>query len=104
MKQSVIVFLSAILLMSCAHYSDGSSVWSGWLWIIPALIAIGFVIFAIKAWRAYNSGTVEGGGSGKGPTRNVPGRPPMKNNGAMWFAIILFIAFWVVVFAINHAR
>lgn len=98
--------LSTMFLISCSHYANdpSTSVWSKGLWIIPVLIGIGFFVYAIKAYRAYNSGTVEGGGSGKGPTHDVSGRPPMYKNGAFWFAVILFVAFWVVVYVVNHGR
>lgn len=113
-----LIFLLPILfLVSCAHYVDDptKSVWSGQLWIIPVAIAIGFFICAYNAWRAWNSGTIEGGGRGRhgedyGPVHDVTGpkgeklHPPMKNNGYMWFAIILFVAFWVVVYVVNHGR
>lgn len=105
------------LLTSCGHFHDDptKSVWSGGLIVIPILIAIGFVICAYKAWRAYNSGTIEGGGLTKdgrdlGPVHDVTGpngekiHPPMYNNGWMWFAIILFVSFWVVVYIVNNSK
>jgi hypothetical protein len=108
MKQ-LFAFLVSIIwlgLLSCAHFANdpSTSVWAGGLWILPLLIAIGFFVFAYKAYKAYTGGTVEGGGSLKGPTRDVNGKPPMKNNGALWFAVILFVAFWVVVYVVNHGR
>lgn len=102
----LLFLLPILLLISCAHFHDDPtlSVWAGGLWIIPALIAIGFFISAYRAYVAYNSGTVEGGGGGKGPTRDVNGKPPMYKNGWLWFAVILFVAFWVIVYVVNHGR
>lgn len=100
-----LLFLLPILfLVSCAHYPDGTSVWSEGLWILPVLIAIGFFLSAYRAWVAYNSGTVEGGGGGK-PYKDLgKGKPPMKNNGWLWFSIFLFVAFWVVIYVVNNGK
>lgn len=106
-----LLFLLPILfLVSCAHYPDGTSVWGEGLWLIPLIIAIGFFLSAYRAWKAYNSGTVVGGGYPYGPTRDVTGpkgekiKPPMYKNGWLWFSIILFVAFWVVVYVVNNGK
>ena len=111
MKRLLFILFS-LALFSCAHYKDDptKAVWSEGLWIIPLLIAIGFIVFAIRAWVAYNSGTIEGGSYETGPVRDIRGpkgekvKPPMYKNGNFWFAVILFIAFWVVVIIVNNGR
>jgi hypothetical protein len=106
MKRLLFIIIAALGFTSCAHFHDSNvSVWAGGLWIIQALIAIGFFICVYHVWQAYNSGTVEGGGNDKPYVDYGKGvKPPMKWNGWLIFAIIAFVAFWVVVYAVNHGR
>lgn len=108
MKQLFYFLIVATLFTSCSKFADGQSVWAEGLWLLPVLIAIGFGLAVYRAWVAWNSGTVIGGGYPHGPKRDVTGpngekiRPPMYKNGWLWFAVILFVAFWVVVYVVNR--
>lgn len=99
------LFLIALAMTSCAHFHDEptKSVWSGGLWIIFWLPFLGSIFFLYRAWIAYNSGTVEGGGYPYGRTRDVKGKPPMYKNGWLWFGIILQVAAWVICYIVNRS-
>ena len=51
------LFLCLLFLGSCAKHADGTSVWAGGLWLVPALFSIGVLIFGYKTIKGYQSGS-----------------------------------------------
>lgn len=100
MKKVILFCLVAIMLTSCGHHSDGTSVWAEGLWIIPLLPAIGAVIWFIAAYRSSKSGStinpIKGGGEG--------GNVPIYKSPFFLYAVCCVIAVVVIIFWVNAEK
>lgn len=106
MKKSLLLIASMFLflLTGCTHYADGTSVWSGGLFILPLLTVIGAAIFGYQAYKAHNSGftqqvkdfNAEGKLIG---VRTVEGdeKIPYYKIGQFWFSVALVVATIIIV-------
>lgn len=54
--KNLLFILFCFLLGSCAKFSDGTSVWSDYLWIIPAALFVGFALSTYRGIKAWKSG------------------------------------------------
>ncbi|MBN8668778.1 MAG: hypothetical protein J0M30_14870 [Chitinophagales bacterium] len=83
----------SMMFTGCGKFSDGTSVWSEGLWIIPTLTFIGGLIFLYFGYRASRSGSeryekVNGVDKLVSSDENVP----LHKTGQFVFAVILFLA------------
>lgn len=99
MKKVILFSLVSILLMSCGHYADGTSVWSGGLFIIPWLTGIGSAIFFVIAFLKSKSGSEQQlpGGGYIQSKENVP----IYKIGQFYFACALLVATVVIILMVN---
>ena len=96
--------LVVFTLASCGKFhDDGTSVWQGMLWVIPAITLIGSAIFFYKSYQSYKSGTVvqksreEGGGF----RYDKDIKTPIYKMGFFWFGIALFVATVIIIIMVN---
>jgi hypothetical protein len=106
MKKTLLLFASLISLMlvSCTHYADGTSVWSGGLFILPLLTLAGAAIFGYQAYKAHNSGFTqqvpikdETGKIIGGKTIEGDEKVPYFKIGQFWFSVALAVATIIIV-------
>lgn len=92
---------ACVLLSSCGHHRDGTSVWAEGLGIIPAILFAGSSIFFVQAYLASRSNSTQQTASGiKDNTGNVP----IYQLGKFWFGVALFVAAHVVIIVVNSER
>ena len=103
MKKVILFSLMAILLTSCGHFEDGSSVWQGGLFIVPLLTFLGAVWFGYKAYKAHNSGSWVIGPDGE-TTNKDGGNVPYTKIGWTWFSAALLVATIVIVIMVNSDK
>jgi hypothetical protein len=82
------LLFSLLILTSCGHYSDGTSVWAGGIGIIAWVIGILAAMCTYFTYRSYTSGSVGPDGV-KNPSAT---RRPLTTIGVFWFAVILWCA------------
>ena len=100
MKNLILVFFASLLLTSCGHYRDGSSVWQAGMWIAPLLTFIGFAYFLTTAWKSSRSGSNINIKYGGGESGNVP----IWKLGRFYFAVIFFLATIAIIWAVNAEK
>lgn len=93
-------FILCLFLFSCGHYADGTSVWSGGLFIIPIITSIGSAIFFYQAYKSYKSNSTITNPIGGAVTDNT-GNVPIYKLGKFWFGVALALATIVVVIMVN---
>lgn len=100
MKSFLIVIIASLLLSSCGHYRDGSSVWQAGMWIAPLLTLIGFFYFGYTAWKSSRSGSTWNPKYGGGEAGNVP----IWQLGRFWFAVAFLLATIAIIWAVNWEK
>jgi hypothetical protein len=95
--KSVIVLVLCSVFASCGHYNDGTSVWAKQLWLAPLFPFLLGCYFIYTAWKSSKSGSkinpMYGGGEG--------GNVPIYKLPRFWFAVVLFVATLVIIWAVN---
>lgn len=99
MKQLFFVLLASILLTSCGHYADGTSVWAGGLFIIPLLTFAGGCVFTVQAYIASKSNSTKQTET-QGTLDNT-GNVPIYKIGRFYFGMALFLATLIIIIMIN---
>lgn len=95
----VLIFLSP--LQSCGRFSDGTSVWAEWTWLVPAIPFIGFIVFGVIAFRKSKSGSDQQTTSGIVQfKKNVP----IWKIGQFWFSVALLLATIGIIIAQNASK
>lgn len=103
MKSIILFAICSIFLMSCGHYTDGTSVWAGGLWIIPLVTIIGSAIFFYKAYRSSKSGSNKILPNG-GISNEEGGNVPIYQLGFFWFSVILAVATGIIIWMVNSDK
>jgi hypothetical protein len=91
-----LLFSLLILMTGCGHYSDGTSVWAGGLFIIPLLEIGGIIVFGGLAYKSWTSGST--GPGGRDPSAK---RVPITSIGFFWFAVMLTLALIATIWLVN---
>lgn len=93
--------LTVILLSSCGHFPDGTSVWAGGLGIIPFVLGLGSAWFFSVAYRKSKSGSRQ-----QLPNGTVESDEDVKiyKIGEFWYGVALAAALTVVVIAVNLSK
>lgn len=103
MKKVILFALTCILLMSCGHHRDGTSVWAGGLWIIGLFPAAGAIIWFRTAYLSHKSGSNKIDSSGK-ITNEEGGIIPIYKIPFFWYAVVCVIALAVFIFVVNAEK
>jgi hypothetical protein len=95
--------LFSMMLTSCTHFNDGTSVWAGGLWLIFWIPFLGSFVFAYYAYKAHESGYR------KRKTEfdrweDADGKLPYLKIYQTWFAIALQVIAWGVCIGVNFSR
>ena len=94
--------LTAMFLTSCGKFSDGTSVWADFVWVIPTLSIAGCIITGYKAYKAHNSGSwkIEDGAT----TNKEGGKKPYSQIGWTGWCVFLAIVTIAVVIYQNSQK
>lgn len=93
-----------MLLASCGHFKDGTSVWSGGLWIILVIGIGGTIASTIRGILQTRSGSERLRSSPDDPGEpNLPNLPFWKVRGGQ-LAIVLFILTIIFIIAVNGTK
>jgi hypothetical protein len=102
MKKFLLFSFSVLLIFlftGCAHYSDGTSVWAGGLWLVPSVTSFGAIAFFIAAYRSSKSGSWKNPQYSGG--KNVEGgNVPIWEHGFFWFSVACAIATVAIIFMV----
>jgi len=93
--------LITVLLQSCGHFPDGTSVWAELTWLVPLFPFIGAVIFGIVAYRKSKSGSEQ---QTPGGYKSYKANVPLYKIGQFWFSVVLLIATAVIIAVQNAAK
>lgn len=98
-KLKTIIGIMALFLVGCSKYPDGTSVYQGGLWIVPALTLAGAALFGYQAYKGSISGSkiIENGSV----TPKEGGNVPIWKFGQFWFSVALAVATIIILFMIN---
>lgn len=99
MKQLFFFLFAIVLLTSCGHYADGTSVWAGGLFLIPSITLAGALIFGYQAYVASRSNSTTQD-KDRGIIDNT-GDVPIYKLGKFYFAVALFVATIVIIIMVN---
>lgn len=102
MKYLLTIF-TALLLTSCAHFSDGSSVWGGGLWIVPILTSLGTTFFGWQTYKVWKSGSNKIDSAGR-VTDDEGGKIPFYKVPQFKFTVSLLIATIAIVLYVISER
>lgn len=94
----LMIVIASILLTGCAQFSDGSSVWQDFMWVIPTMTGIGAVIFGVLAYKSSKSNSKWNPNLGRtGDAGNVP----IYKLGYFVFSMILVVATIIIIFMVT---
>lgn len=96
----LLFILTVILFTSCGHYSDGTSVYAGKVWILLVLLPLGGLWFIYLAYRASKSNSTQQKTGLSVSTGNVP----IYQLGKFWIGVAMIIAAIVVVIVQNAEK
>jgi hypothetical protein len=97
MKSVIVFVLCSLMLTSCGHYNDGTSVWAKQMWTAPIAFSILGLVLIENAYKGSKSGSkinpLFGGGEG--------GNVPIYQFARFWMGIVCIVAAIVIVIAVN---
>lgn len=100
-SSTAVLLIFLLPLQSCGKFSDGTSVWAEWTWLVPVIPGIGSLIFLIIAGLKSKSGSDQQTPSGYHSYREDV---PIYKIGQFWFAVALLIATIAIIWAQNAAK
>lgn len=96
----VMCVLMMCFLASCGHYSDGTSVWSGQMWLAPAAFFGLAGMFFYMAYRSSKSGSLKNP-LYTGGKKEEGGNVPIYQLPVFWFGVVCFVASLIIIWAVN---
>lgn len=89
-----LLYLLPFFLVSCGKFRDGSSIWQGGLWLIPAVTFLAGCVFMYFGYRASKSGSIYYKKDAQGVNREFSSdeNTPIYKTGQFVFAVIFWLA------------
>jgi len=100
-SSAAVVLIFLLPLQSCGKFSDGTSVWAEWTWLVPLIPFIGSLIFGVIAFRKSKSGSNQ---QTPGGILNSDKNVPIYKIGQFWFSMILLAAAVAIIIAQNASK
>jgi len=95
-------FLLSVILTSCGKFSDGTSIWSDGLWVIPTITFLASVGFLYTSWRMSRSGGKRQLPQGGWEYTSEP--VSVFKIGRFWFGVGLLIATIIIIIVQNWEK